>query len=227
MDIESSFACARTQKERKDLWKTLLLGGDLETTARWGVEHREVGRLLNSLLYDAEGLVRWRAIQVFGLIAALKAGVRIESVREMLRRLVWAVNDESGNSIPHAPELIGEILANVPILIPEFARYLLACHDSPLYERGISWAMARIAAVDPEAFREFSEMLTASLNDADPQVRGLALRALSPNAVRDALPLIRSLRFDPAIVRYYDPACGNFQERTVEEIADSVLASLK
>lgn len=156
MDIESAFAAARTQRDRKGFLKRLLLGGDLETPARWAVERRDVERLLNSLLYDSEDLVRWRAIQAFGLIAVLKAGARIESVREMLRRLLWAMNDESGNSIPHAPELMGEILANVPDLIPEFARYLPAFHDSPLYERGIGWAMSRIAAVDPEASREFS-----------------------------------------------------------------------
>jgi len=210
---------AAAREEQKALIRQLLSQHDLETIASWAAEHKFVERLLNSLVFESEDLVCWRAIETIGRIAALKATTNLEGVRERIRRLLWVMNDESGNSSRHAPKVVGEILASVPVLVPEFAHLLPSFCVPSLHEHGLYWAMARIASVVPAAFVEFSDMLIRSLSSPDAEIRGLALRALSPQARKTEAPLIRSLQNDNSDLHYYDPVLGSYCHTTVGEIA--------
>jgi hypothetical protein len=219
MNVRFPFRSDEGPKGRRKWLRRLLMDRALEDAARWASERRDVNRALNSLLFDGEELVCWRAIEAIGRLAGVRAAVKVERVREMMRRLLWAMNDESGNSIRHAPQLMGEILANVPELIPEFAHYLLSFRDSSMHDRGTAWAMARVASIAPHTFRNFSSELTCFLRDPDPEVRGLALLSLSPDVGGTAKLLAQSLQNDPAELRYYDTAQGAFQDATVGEMA--------
>jgi hypothetical protein len=226
MDIRDrifSSTPAASRKERREFVRKLLLRRDFETLFRYVSEYKDGERILNSLLFDEVNLICCRAVEARGKIAAIKAKENIDSVRESIRRLLWAVNDESGNSVRHATMLIGEILANVPQLITEFAGYLPAFHDLSPYEGDVRWAMARIAAVVPTAFEDFTGMLLDSMNDRDPKIRGLALWALSPDACLSEARLIESLQKDPSHLDYYDWNLGEFCHTTVGEIARQVL----
>ena len=78
------------------------------------------------------------------------------------------MNDESGGLGWHAPELIGEILVNVPDLIPEYANVLMSfLHEEP-FERGTHCAVYRAASVEPKPFTERASELLDSLKDPDP-----------------------------------------------------------
>jgi hypothetical protein len=117
-------------------------------------------RELRMLLLEPEDLIRWRAIQAIGKVMAVKAGRDLEAVREEVRRLLWSMSDESGNFLPHAPEAIGEILANVPPLIDEFAAVLFSFIEEEPFERGVHWAIARISQIAPRSSPNLYERLT-------------------------------------------------------------------
>ena len=58
----------------------------------------------------------------------------LERVRVLVRGLFWSMNDESGNLIRFAPQAIGEILARVPELLPEYEKNLAAFRDESPFE---------------------------------------------------------------------------------------------
>ncbi len=209
--------------ERKQWLRQVLLRRDLEQLASWGETRRDAERLLNSLAFDSDELVRSRAIEGLGLLARQRARTRPDAVRELVRRMLWAMNDESGNSIGHAPELAGELLASVPALVPEFASTLASLRECDPYQRGVRWAMARIAAAVPEAFAGEGETLRVSLQDPDPYIRGMALLALGCRNLPALLPLIEKLRDDPSKLEYYDFRSGGSTRASVGELAESAL----
>jgi len=214
-------------EERKAFLRSLLETGNTEGLVSWVGGNRGSERLLNSFLFDDDELIRRRAVEAFGALAAIKARTNLAAVRETIRRMLWAINDESGNSIWLAPEMVGEILANVPELIPEFARLIPALRDCEPYVRGVHWAMARIAEADPGAFAEFRDALVLSLEDPDPFVRGMALRTLDRSGLTSAAALLQHLQCDPAVVEYYDSRAGRFARFTVGDLAGSALRKLE
>lgn len=204
----------------------LLRQRDLAALSVWAGEQRGAERILNRFLYHGEKLIRWRAIEGFGKLARLRADRDLEGLRSLIRRFLWAMNDESGNSFWHAPELIGEMLSQVPYLIPELAPTIPALAGDPRYCRGTHWAMARVAGVTPDAFDGFSILLRGSLHDDDSHVRGMAARALSPGSVTRLRMELERLQDDGAVLDWYDTQLGDFRYSTVAEQVRDRLAIL-
>jgi hypothetical protein len=202
----------------------LLRRRDLETLSAWAGERRGAERILNRFLYHDQDLIRWRTIEAFGRLARLRAEKGLDGVRSLIRRFLWAMNDESGNSLWHAPELIGEMLSQVPALIPEFAPTIPAQAGDPRYRRGAHWAMARVAGVDRAAFDGTSILLRDSLHDDDAYVRGMAAQALSPRAAVRLRPELERLQDDGAVLDWYDAQLGDFRPSTVGDLVRKRLA---
>jgi hypothetical protein len=188
--------------------------------------------MLNPLTLETDPLIRWRAIEAVGGIAAWKTrgGGSPEPVRDMLRRLLWGMNDESGNSHWSAPDVIAEILVNVPELIAEFAAPLLDHLDSEPYRRGVYRAIARIAAVNADPFVHLTELLTQSLHSTDPWIRGCSLLALARISRENALRWLQDpaesafWRGDTEPFRLYDFHSGSFQDLTLARIGTEILS---
>jgi hypothetical protein len=212
-------AAPESPADRKAFVRKLLLNRELDSFLSWTHEHRDASRILNYLLFDSEELVRWRAIEAVGKMADLKAAANLEGVREIIRRMLWAMNDESGNSFWHAPEVIGEVLANVPRLTSEFVPTIPSLMKLEPYGRGVHWAMARIAGVTPDAFENFSGALIRSMGEADPFVRGYALLAFSPRWLENHVEKVEAHLEDQTAFTGYDIQSGAFRESTVGECA--------
>jgi len=204
----------------------LLQAHDPGGIVAWARQNPRALSTLSSLLFETDDLLRWRAVEALGLAAAAKAERDPEPVRNLLRRLVFSLNEDSGMAGWHSPEAIGEILARVPALIDEYGLILVSfLHQSP-FARGAHWAVARAAEVRPEAFRRSVGDLVASLSSADPYLRGFAakaLRALSWPAAKEPL---QRLRDDPGALRQYDFKSGELQETTVGKLAQTALLTL-
>lgn len=211
--------------KRKAAVRELLLNRDMEKILAWCVQSRSAERVLGSLLYSDEPLIRWRAVEALGRLAESRAGESLDKVRETIRRMLWAVNDESGNNIRHAPEVIGEVLARVPVLIEEYAPLLCPLMYEPPFERGTHWAMARIAGIAPQVLASYSEELTDSLDDPDPYIRAFAILALAPAAAAGARVKIESLAGDETLIEVYDMDSGQLWRTTVGRTALLALGS--
>ena len=208
-----------SQRHRKSRLRELLLERDFEAVVDWIREDRHVVRSISGSLFDQDRLVCWRAIEALGRVAPIVAASDLEKVRVMVRRLLWQMNDESGNVGWYAAEAVGEILVNVPQLIPEYGRILVSYLVEEPFERGAAWAIWRIAGVQPEIYRDSVEALTRHVQDRDPFVRAHAFRALLLVAPHETGAHRDSLASDATSFEYYCVDSGSFVETTVAEAA--------
>ncbi len=107
-------------------------------------------RVIIGRLYSDDRAEKERALSALGALAGAPGVLTDEKAKDLLRRFLWALNDESG-AVPYgAPEAIGEILA----VRSEFREtygpilYGMLTEEEMLQtgpvERGILWALARI-----------------------------------------------------------------------------------
>ena len=180
--------------------------------------------ILVSLLFVSDELLRWRVIEALGKVIGEKAGDNPEIVRDHLRRLFWSMNDESGSVIWCAPEVIAEILAHARDLIHEYSQQLLSFIHTEPFERGVHWAVARLAAIRPTAFAVDTEVLTASMADPDPPTRAYAARVLLAVAATVDRRTVETLLNDTNPVTEYDFKAGQLKHTTVGRIVKEAMA---
>ena len=201
-----------------------MLGGQrLTELLEWASGDGRVVEALSALLFEPDDLLRWRAIAALGRVASDVAATNIEAVRDMLRRLFWSMNDESGAAGWHAPEAIGAILVNVPALIDEFGPILGSFLFEEPFERGTHWSVARVAALRPDVYADRLDELTTSLRAADPFIRAYAASALQALGSESAIRHIAGLFDDGAAVVLFNDQTGELDETTVGKAARSVV----
>jgi hypothetical protein len=102
--------------------ETAIRGHDASATEALVAEDARVLRHLTSLTYDTDEAIR--AAAAHGIARA--AHYHPQQVSELVRRLVWAMNDESGTNSRTAPEVICAIASEQPSLLlpmmPDLAR---------------------------------------------------------------------------------------------------------
>jgi hypothetical protein len=167
------------------------------------------GPLLSALLSPVP-LVRWRAVAALGRTVARMAEARLEDGRNVVRRFMWSLNEESGAVGWGVPEAMAETLVHSEPLAREFSRILASyirdldkdctfIDHAPL-RRGAYWGLARLAQVRPELVVPAVPDLVVGLGDCDPESRGccaLALERLAPPSTPAMLAALAALFPDP------------------------------
>jgi hypothetical protein len=220
----ASLAHAGAQaRQRKARARILLEARDLPGLLNWAREDRNVMRSLMSFLYDNDEMILWRAVEGLAAVAAAEAADDMESVRRILRRLFWSMNDESGSVGWHAPEAIGEILRNVPALIAEYGQILGSFLREKPFERGVHYSVSRLAPLKPDLFAGLKTELARSLTDPDQSVRAYAILALAEIDFKSFIPQFKRLLGDNAAFSAFDWDTGTLKIVTVAEIATDCL----
>ena len=194
---------ARMRSAKQALEKSLQDPGwreQLPAIATGGVSH--VGPLFSFLL--KEPLLMYRAAVALGQTVALLAQSQPEAGRNVVRRFMWHMNEESGNIGWGIPEAFGETLAASPLLAREFHRVLISyiidlgrddnfCDHAPL-RRSCFWAIGRLLQARPDLGEAARRWLRQGLEDEDILCRGMAAWALGqlPQDFMDA-PALRRL----------------------------------
>lgn len=212
------------RKQTKRLVKELAASNQVPRIVELAAEEKRVVGVLCSLLFEQDARLRWRVIEALGAVAAAVAVTDSKSVRDLLRRLEWLMNDESGGAGWHSPEAIAAIVLSVPVLIDDFGLLLGSYLNDARLGRGAHWAVAAIAKVRPDLFADKVDELTASLKSADPYVRGysvVGLAALTGETVADK---IRPLIDDAGTLDLYSRATGELHPTTVGDLAKLVAA---
>jgi len=172
--------------ELKRILRSVLASPDFEETLKGlDIPPEKIISPLLCFLYETDELIRWRAVRAVGITVSALAEKDLESARIIMRRFIWSLNDESGGIGWGAPEAMGEIMAENGTLAGEYHRILISYIDengNPLgndeLERGVMWAIGRLARKRPELLRDWTRPVLAQLNSPDPVKRGLALRTL-------------------------------------------------
>jgi hypothetical protein len=151
--------------------------------SQWsGFPPRKVVNPLFSFLYSTEELLKWRTVTAIGRVVAGLADEDMESARNVMRRLIWNLNDESGGIGWGSPEAMGEIMASHPKLAEEYVQILISyirpdgnLIGHPILERGALWGLGRLAQVRPHLLMDSVPHIVHYLHSQDPMTRGLAL----------------------------------------------------
>ncbi len=213
----------RSQKKEAE---AVLRNWDQTSLIQWAESSRNPFRVLISMTYHRDELIRWRAIEATGWVAGVRAETDLDAVQDMVRRLLWQMNDESGSIIWHSSEMIGEILVNVPVLIPEYADVLLAfLHEEP-FERGTHLAISRAAQVNPKPFVERVSELASSLANPDPAIRAYTVLALGALKKSSYNSVLKRLTEDDSRIQYYDMSSGNLVTLTIGEVASKAIEQI-
>ena len=140
---------------------------------------------LLSHLFSTDQEIKWRAVSVLGKIVAQSAARDMESAREVMRRLMWSLNDESGSIGWGAPEAMGEIMAEHEGLANEYTHILLSYIkedgnflEHHLLQQGVIWGIGRMAQVRPDFVWDAAEDLKPFLLSNDAVIRGTTVWAL-------------------------------------------------
>jgi hypothetical protein len=157
-------------------------GAVLELARR---QPQRVLRYLTARLYTSDESEKWRVVRALGAVAGAPEVLDQQRISELLRRFVWALNDESGAVPFGVAEAMGEILAARPEFQPAYLPILCSLLTEPemaqtgAIERGAVWALGRVgpavAATAPEAVAALARLAQAH---PDPETRAVAGRSL-------------------------------------------------
>lgn len=196
----------------------------LDTVCR--MPHRKVVNALFPFFFSPDPLLFWQAVTAMGAVVYLLAAENMESAREVMRRLLWNLNEESGGIGWGSAEAMGEIMTRSSRMADEYANILISfidpCGnyiDNPALQKGILWALGRMAPERPQHTLPATQFLVPFLTSPDPVLRGLAARAaaaLPHSAIKSLLiPMVG----DNEIISLYQD--GEWRERTVGSLAQS------
>ncbi|MFZ5981681.1 MAG: DVU0298 family protein [Candidatus Zixiibacteriota bacterium] len=212
-------------RQRKAIVKDILMKRDFRALVDWYVTERMAVRTLSSLLFETDPLVCMRAAEALGRVTPQEYKQNPERVTQLLRRLFWQLNDESGNLGWFAPQAIAEILANIPALIEEHGRVLVSFLPEEPFETGVRWGLARIAAVKPGAFEgtAAAPLLIRSLDDSDKDIMTFSLFALGHLGVPVEKEKLVPFLDDPHEIDIYDWTTGDFYRTSASELSEVLI----
>lgn len=134
---------------------------------------------LLSLLYQREETVFLKAVELCGWLVQRLWEEDREAARNVIRRLFWSLNEESGAIGWGAPEALGAIVSSSESIAREYARLLLSLLrsqasfiDHPSILNGILWAAVRVVRSFPQHIdTDVSDVLAPYCNHPDPETR--------------------------------------------------------
>ena len=144
------------------------------------IKKNNVITLLIRLTYDKDTLVGWRAIKAVGHIAQELVKSDCEYLRNTIRKLRWALSDESGGIGWSSPELIGEIVCADPRLFSDIVPLIADVYtiEEEVFRPGVLYALSRIAESAPDLVVPFMDCINAGLSDKNALVRFHALETI-------------------------------------------------
>ena len=220
---------------KKLVRRWLASGGDAppEAAGLHGLSARALSRALLASLSDTDPLVKWRAVRALGRLVAAWAAEDPEAAREVMRRLVWGLNDESGAVGFGFAEALGEIMARDQGLAREFLNLLISYLDPqgaylefPPLQQGAVWGLSRVVGAWPElaAERRAAGALIPLLSSPDPTVRGLAAWGLGCMGAASARHALEGLLGDQERLEVFRR--GELGEASAGELAAEALAGI-
>jgi hypothetical protein len=186
--------------------------GPLFGSEEWPqVPDQQLVNYLLSFLFHPVPRVKWRTVTALGIVVNRMAHESLESARNIMRRLIWSLNDESGGIGWGSAETMGEIMAVNELLAREYHCILLSYVqkegnplENPLLERGVLWGIGRLAQVRAELVEGCGRHLMPYLQSGDPIHRGYALWALGFLKEEIPVQILARLKEDRTEVQIYE-----------------------
>jgi hypothetical protein len=194
--------------------------------------HKTLNHLFSALCSQDEE-IKWHAVTAMGILGSRFAARDLEGARNMVRRMLWSLNEESGGIGWGIPEALGEVLARDENLAREFAPILVSyirpggnfLEFEPL-QQGTVWAVGRVAQAFPHLLQPLAAgfHLLPFLASKDSRVRGHAVWGLGLAGQEEGLSRLTPLLRDEEIIPFYLDerfralSIGELAEEAIEEI---------
>jgi len=170
-------------------------------------------------LYSANELTKWRAVTALGMVVSGLARTDMESARNVMRRLMWNLNDESGGIGWGSAEAMGEIMARHMGLATEYTRILMSYLqkdgnyiEHEWLQRGVLWGLVRLARAYPTLVKGADTVIPPFLESTDSAVRALAAKVCGILRLDQARASLLKLKKDKtAIVLFCSGAMRTFR----------------
>jgi hypothetical protein len=184
-----------------------LESNNLGSVAELAKKDPRVLSLLVRLSYDKDTLVGWRAITAMGIVARELVSSHYSALRELTRKLLWSLNDESGGIGWSAPELLGEITAADPERFSDLVPIIASVYEIEEYvfRPGVLYALSHIADSAPQRVAAVYSTVLAALRDKNPLTRVFGVEAalkifpfLDEKKQEEAATAIRGMMTDRA-----------------------------
>jgi hypothetical protein len=195
-----------------------------------GANERRVLNVLFSTLISQEEEIKWRSVTAIGTLVAELAEKDMESARNMMRRLMWSLNDESGGIGWGAPECMGEIMARHEGMANDYVHILISYTrkdgnflDYEPLQRGLVWGIGRLSQVRPHLVRSANGIrpLLPHLDSGDATIKGLTAWTLGLLAAAEARSGLENLVREHKEIKLYQD--GHLHTRLVSDLAREAL----
>ena len=133
----------------KDELITRLLQLDWNSITAMAQADKKVVRTLLKLLYHPDDYIHWLAAEAIGKYGAALAQENPEKTRELVRRLLWNLNEECGASPWGSVEAIAAITAERPDLFANYVSILFPFYEDENLLPGVIWVQAQVGRGDP------------------------------------------------------------------------------
>ena len=166
---------------------------------------------------DYRNAQRWHAISALAALAKEYAYDNEEIYRNVIRRAVWAMADESGNVPWAAPEMMSAVIKACPQHYKEFVKIMITNGlDSPMCHLGVLWSVGYLGKDYISEIEPFMPKLLKFLDHKDPEMRGTAVWALKQLQYEPAFAKINSMADDDAEFWIYEN--GMLQQKSIRQI---------
>lgn len=166
--------------ELKKAIKEALQKRDLNRVAELGLENPRTISVLFNLSYDKDSLITWRAIEAMGEVVRAIAQRSKEEAREIMKRLLWSITEESGGLGWSSIEMIAEVIVRSPKVFSDVALLIPEYFDEPIFRESVLYALWRIGVEHPELLEwdAVENVVREALQSGDTTLQGLALLIL-------------------------------------------------
>lgn len=145
----------------------LLRSGDERALGTLVAREPGATRFLLGRLWDPDEAMRRRSARALGLVASTHPEIGVD----LLRRLMWALNDESATNGLYGIPAIAEIGFNEPGMIAPFVAPLASIAWDDGLRLEIIRALTRIAEASPELVRPSCGLVKDHVRNEDPAER--------------------------------------------------------
>jgi hypothetical protein len=151
--------------KRKEKIRAILAARDFVALDKWVKKRRSPLRMLFSLTYDSDALIRYRAIEAIGKTATFIASYDMEQVRNFVRSLIWMMTEESGGIGWYAPEAMAEICVRVDTIFDELAKLIPQFLNEESFIPSTCAALHRLAPKSKKLIADNADLLKPLLNN--------------------------------------------------------------
>ena len=213
------------QRATKTKVRQMAAEQDLEGLVTLALDDKRTLRFLQRLLYQREGIERYRLAWLIGQVCGRLATPEPGVVADLLHRLFEACVDSAATPWGLV-ETIGAVIAIRPDIFGAFTRHLLNFMGDTSMQEGVLWGLGEIACRRPDLIRNTPFYATFHfLGHEQAMIRGLMVRLLGRIQAREALFQIMSLQQDDSPLTLLDQ--GQVRQSAVGELAAEAVALIQ